>query len=468
MARKKKSIHNLLITGIADKGKAVGRTDDGQVIFVDGAIPGDRVDILVIRKKKSHSEAIVTGFVGYSDDRVSPSCRHFGVCGGCKWQNLSYISQLNHKYQTVRDSMRRIGKLDPDIVMPIIGCDDIFHYRNKLEYSFSSRRWITQEEASSDHIIDQPGALGFHRPGSFDKIVDIEQCLLQDDLSNEIRNFVRQFAHQNEFSFYDIKAQKGFLRNMIIRNTTTGEWMLILVFGHHDKDKIVQMMNAISNRFPQIISLNFVINSKVNDTIYDRDVTTWSGQSYITEHLRDVKYRIGPKSFFQTNPRQALRLFDIAVDFADLRPDYNVYDLYTGLGSIALFVSGKVSRVTGIEEIPEAIADANLNKEYNGINNATFYAGDVRDILNSDFISVHGKPDIVITDPPRAGMHEDVVNTLLDLRAPVIVYISCNPATQARDLALLSQKYEITSIQPIDMFPHTHHIESVAKLKLRI
>jgi 23S rRNA (uracil1939-C5)-methyltransferase len=467
LARKKKSISDLLITGIADKGKAVGRTEDGQVIFVDGAVPGDIADVLVIRKKKSMSEAVVTRFVKYSEDRVEAPCSHFGVCGGCKWQHLDYNAQLRHKFQTVKDSIKRIARLNPDLVLPIIGCDQNFAYRNKLEYSFSNKRWITQEEAAGDTVIEQPGALGFHRPGSFDKIVDIEQCLLQDDFSNEIRNFVRSFAHKNAFTFYDTRAQKGFLRNMIVRNSTQNEWMVIMIFGHHDEVNIALMMEALRNTFPQITSLNYVINVKVNDTIFDREVKVWSGQPYIVEKLQDVKYQIGPKSFFQTNPKQALKLFDIAVDFAELKDSDNVYDLYTGLGSIALYISGKVKNVIGIEEIPEAIADANINKAFNGISNATFYAGDVRDILNDDFVKLHGKPDVVITDPPRAGMHEDVIKTLLVLEAPAIVYISCNPATQARDLSLLNEKYETLAIQPVDMFPHTHHIESVAKLKLR-
>jgi 23S rRNA (uracil1939-C5)-methyltransferase len=467
LARKKKSVSSLLITGIADKGKAVGRTSEGEVIFVDGVVPGDVADVLVYRRKKSMSQAIVTKFVTYSPDRIEAACQHFGVCGGCKWQHLAYEAQLRHKFQTVKDSVRRIAKLDESLVLPIIGCEDNFTYRNKLEYSFSSKRWITTQEAAGDEVIDQPGAVGFHRPGSFDKIVDIETCLLQDDLSNQIRNFVRTYAHEHDFSFYDIKSQKGFLRNMIVRNTTQGEWMLIMIFGHHDGEKIKAIMGELEAKFPQLTSLNYVINTKVNDTIFDRDVTLWSGRSYIVEKLRDVKYQIGTKSFFQTNPKQAVRLFDVALDFAELKDTDNVYDLYTGLGSIALYVSAKVKHVTGIEEIPEAIADANVNMAFNEITNATFYAGDVRGILNESFVKKHGKPDVVITDPPRVGMHEDVVQTLLQLEAPRIVYISCNPATQARDLALLSEKYETIAIQPVDMFPHTHHIESVAKLKLR-
>jgi 23S rRNA (uracil1939-C5)-methyltransferase len=467
LARKKKPVPNLLITGIADKGKAVGRTPEGEVIFLHGAVPGDIVDVLVVRRKKSLSEAVIKKFIKYSDDRVEPPCRHFGVCGGCKWQNLNYQVQLQHKYQAVKDCIRRIAKLDPDIVQPIIGCDHELRYRNKLEYSFSNRRWITAEEADTDDTIDRDGAVGFHRPGAFDKIVDIQECLLQDDLSNQIRNFIRDFTHLHDFTFYDLRAHTGLLRNMVVRNTTLGEWMVNIIFAHDDRANITMLMDAVNKRFPQITSLNYTINEKVNDTIFDREVICYKGRPYIVEVLRDVKYKIGQKSFFQTNPKQAVTLFDVAVDYAELGPDDNVYDLYTGLGSIALYVSSKVRHVTGIEEIPEAISDANINMSFNGIQNTTFYTGDVKHLLNDEFVQKHGKADVIITDPPRSGMHEDVISTLLKLEVPRLVYISCNPSTQARDLELLSEKYETLAIQPVDMFPHTHHIESVAKLKLR-
>lgn len=455
------------MTGIADKGKAVGRTDDGEVVFADGAVPGDVVDVMVLRKKKSMSEAVVKRIVSYSDDRVTPPCRHFGVCGGCKWQNLNYDVQLQHKYQTVRDCISRIAKLNPDIVQPIIGCDDNLRYRNKLEYSFSTKRWITNEEAASGEEIVQSNAFGFHRPGFFDKIVDIQECLLQDDLTNEIRNFVKAYALEHNYPFYDLRAHTGLLRNMIVRNTTLGDWMVILIFGYHDEEKVTSIMDAIKNKFPQITSLNYAINDKVNDTIWDKEVVTYHGHPYIVQNLRDVEYRIGTKSFFQTNPRQAVTLFDVAAEYAELNETDNVYDLYTGLGSIALYIASKVKHVTGIEEIKEAIIDANINMELNGISNATFYAGDVKHLLNDDFVEKHGKADVIITDPPRLGMHENVVKTLLELEVPRLIYISCNPATQARDLALLNEKYETIKVQPVDMFPHTHHIESVAQLKLR-
>jgi len=467
LARKKKSIQNLLITGIADKGKAVGRTEDGQVIFVERAVPGDVVDVLVIRKKKSMSEAVVTKFVSYSDQRIAAPCAHFGVCGGCKWQNLGYEAQLTHKFQTVKDCIRRIAKLDPDLISPIIGCVDNLHYRNKLEYSFSDRRWITTEEATTDEHITQLGAVGFHRPGSFDKIVDIEKCHLQDDLTNRIRNHVRTLAHEHKLSFYNIRAHHGFLRNMIVRNTTLGDWMVIMIFGEDDQDGIHLVLNDLQKYFPEITSLFYVVNTKVNDTIYDQTTHLVAGNPYILEKLGDVTYKVGPKSFFQTNPLQAKTLFDVAKDFAELQPDDTVYDLYTGLGSIALYIAQSVKNVVGIEEVEAAITDAKANMEFNNITNATFYAGDVKDILNPKFIKKHGHPRVVITDPPRIGMHPDVVETLLTLEAERIVYISCNPATQARDLLLLSAKYDTTKVQPVDMFPHTHHIESVAQLTLK-
>ena len=467
MARKKPIIPELYISGIADKGKAVGRTDDGQVIFVEGPVPGDTVEVVVLRKKRNYSEAVVRKYLSYSEDRQEPSCIHFGVCGGCKWQSMTYVSQLRYKEQVVKDCIRRIAKLEPSIVQPIIGCDLQYHYRNKLEFSFSTKRWITKKEADSGVPLDNEGALGFHKAGFFDKIVNITECLLQDDLSNRIRNFVRDYAKIHELSYYDMNAHLGLLRNMILRNTTLGEWMLIMIFGEDQPENIEALLEALKTEFAEITSLNYVINTKKNDTIFDQEVITVKGYPYIVEQLGNVKYKIGTKSFFQTNPTQAKVLFDIAAEYADLKSGQNVYDLYTGLGSIALYIAGSVGHVTGIEEIPEAIEDANENKEFNQIKNATFYAGDVKDILNDDFIRIHGRPDVVITDPPRAGMHEDVVNTLLELEAPVIVYISCNPATQGRDLLLLSQKYETVSVQPVDMFPHTQHIESVARLVLK-
>ncbi len=461
-------IKDLLITGIADKGKAVGRTQEGKVVFVDeGAVPGDVVDIQVIRKKKSMLQGVVKEYISLSPQRIQAPCRHFGICGGCKWQNLNYQEQLEHKFRNVRDAIQRIAGLDPNIVQPIRGCTKQYQYRNKLEYSFSTKRWLTREEVSSDVIIEGKGALGFHKAGYFDKIIEIDECLLQDDLTNQIRNFIRAYASDHDYSYYDINKHTGLMRNLIVRNTTKGDWMLIVVFAIRDEDRIIPLMDALKSEFPEITSLNYVINTKYNDTIYDREVITYHGQSYIVEQLKGVHYKIGTKSFFQTNPSQAEVLFDIAVSYADFKPTDNVYDLYTGLGSIALYIADKVAQVTGIEEVAAAIEDAKVNMELNNIRNAYFYAGDVKDILNDDFIQKHNKPDVVITDPPRQGMHENVIHTLLELEAPKIVYISCNPATQARDLALLNEKYNILKVQPVDMFPHTHHIESVALLHLK-
>jgi 23S rRNA (uracil1939-C5)-methyltransferase len=463
----KKIFENVMITGIADKGRAVGRTAEGQVIFTEGPVPGDIVDILALRKRKGFLEGVVKTYHKLSDERTDPLCPHFGVCGGCKWQHLSYQSQLNYKFQVVKDNMTRIARLPESVVAPVLPCNDVFFYRNKLEYSFSDKRWITEEEVSSGEEIQQSPALGFHRPGFFEKIVDIKTCKLQDSRSDDIRNFIRAFTLDNGYSFYDVKQHKGLMRNMIIRNTTLGEWMVVVVFGQNDDKRISAVMKALRDQFPFINSLQYVVNTKWNDTIFDLDIQLYHGQSYITENLGNVSYRIGPKSFFQTNSKQAVALFDVAVSFAELRPEDIVYDLYTGLGSIALYIASRIQKVIGIEEIEPAIADARLNMELNNISNALFYSGDVKDLLNRDFMLEHGRPDVVITDPPRAGMHEKVIQTLLQMEAPKIIYVSCNPATQARDLALLSEKYEVLAVQPVDMFPHTHHVESVANLRLK-
>lgn len=445
----------------------MGKTDEGEVVFVSDAIPGDVVDVLVIRSKKNLGEGVVKSYNSLSPDRTEPVCEHFGLCGGCKWQHMKYEAQLSHKEQNVRDSMKRIGKLDESVVLPIIGCDPNYRYRNKLEFSFSTKRWMTEEEIASGAEIIHTGALGFHKAGFFDKIIDINGCHLQDSLSDEIRNFVRDFAFGHEYEFYDLRKHTGFLRNIIVRNSTLGEWMVTVVFGYDDQPGIIALLDALRQKFPQITSLNYAVNDKVNDTIFDKEVITYHGKPYMVENLGKISYKIGPKSFFQTNSRQAVKLFDVALGFADLKKEDNVYDLYTGLGSIALYIASYAGHVTGIEEIPEAIEDARVNMEHNGIKNTTFYAGDVKHLLNRDFLQKHGKPDVIITDPPRQGMHENVVNTLLELAAPRLVYISCNPATQARDLALLSARYNVVAVQPVDMFPHTHHIESVAKLTLR-
>lgn len=466
--RKKKVVTDLLITGIADKGRAVGRGEDGQVVFVDGAVPGDIVDVVILRKRSTYLEGVVIHQKFYSEERIEPTCRHFGVCGGCKWQHLSYQNQLKYKHQVVKDSMSRIAKLNSDIVLPIFPCETEFFYRNKLEYSFSSRRWITHEEAATDVDVHKNPALGFHRPGYHEKIVDITECLLQDSKSDDVRNFIKAYTLENDYSYYDVKEHKGLMRNIVVRDSTLGEWMVIVVFGYNDKEKINALMEVVAHNFPFITALMYIVNTKVNDTLYDQNVVVYKGQDFISEKLGKITYRIGPKSFFQTNPKQAVNLFNITAQFADFKKEDNVYDLYTGLGSIALFIADQVKQVVGIEEISAAIDDAKLNASLNKIENAIFYAGDVKDILSTEFAEKHGKPDVVITDPPRAGMHAEVIETLLKLEAPRIVYVSCNPATQARDLSLLGEKYHVVAVQPVDMFPHTHHIESVAKLELKV
>lgn len=466
MSRKKKMVYDVPVVDVADRGKSVAKDAEGRVYFIDKAVPGDIVDILVLKKKKSFFQGVVKEYKKKSEFRVEPKCEHFGVCGGCKWQHLDYEAQLRFKSNTVINAMTRIGKVDPTIIKPINGAKEIFNYRNKLEYSFSNKRWLTEAEVQTDGKINQSPALGFHAPGAFDKVVDVNTCHLQEHLSNDIRNFVRNYTKEHQLEYYDARAHTGLMRNMILRNTSLGQWMLIMSFAHED-EAVIPMMNRLKDKFPQITSLHYVINKKFNDTILDQDIILYNGEPFIIEQLGDVQYKIGPKSFFQTNTAQANVLFDTVVEFADLKGDENVYDLYTGLGSIALYVSKMAGHVTGIEEVEAAIVDAKENARFNSIDNTTFYAGDVKDILTPEFSQKHGKPDLVITDPPRVGMHKDVVETLLKLEAPKIVYVSCNPATQARDLDLLSEKYNVKSMQPVDMFPHTHHIENVALLELK-
>lgn len=459
-------VYDVPVVDVADRGKSVAKDAEGRVYFIDKAVPGDVVDILVLKKKKSFFQGVVKAYKKKSEFRVEPRCEHFGVCGGCKWQHLDYDAQLRFKSNTVLNAMTRIGKVDASIIKPIRGAKEIFNYRNKLEYSFSNKRWLTETEIQSDGKIDQSPALGFHAPGAFDKVVDVNTCHLQEDLTNDIRNYVRTYTKEHQLEYYDARAHSGLMRNMILRNTSLGQWMLIMSFAHED-EAVIPMMNQLKEAFPQITSLNYVINKKFNDTILDQDIILHHGESYVIEQLGDVQYKIGPKSFFQTNTSQAKVLFDTVVEFAGFQGDENVYDLYTGLGSIALYVSKLAGHVTGIEEVEDAIVDAKENARINAIENTTFYAGDVKDILTPEFGQKHGKPDLVITDPPRVGMHKDVVQTLLKLEAPKIVYVSCNPATQARDLELLSEKYTTIIMQPVDMFPHTHHIENVALLELK-
>jgi 23S rRNA (uracil1939-C5)-methyltransferase len=464
--QKQKMVYDVPVVDVADRGKSVAKDAEGKVYFIDKAVPGDVVDILVLKKKKSFFQGIVKAYKKLSDDRVEAKCEHFGVCGGCKWQHLDYGAQLRFKSNTVINAMTRIGKLDASLIQPIKGAEQIFNYRNKLEYSFSNKRWLTDAEVATDGKIEQSPALGFHAPGAFDKVVDVNKCHLQDDLSNEIRNFTRDYTHEHGMEYYDARAHTGLMRNMVVRNTTLGHWMIIMSFAKED-DRIMPFMDVLKEKFPQISSLHYVINKKLNDTILDQDIILYHGDPFIIEQLGEVKYKIGPKSFFQTNTAQANVLFETVVEFAELNGGENVYDLYTGLGSIALYVSQSASHVTGIEEVEAAITDAKENARFNEIENTTFYAGDVKDILTPNFSDKHGKPDLVITDPPRVGMHKDVVQTLLKLEAPKVIYVSCNPATQARDLELLSEKYDTVRMQPVDMFPHTHHIENVALLVLK-
>ena len=465
--RKKKLVEQVSITGIADKGKAVGRDAEGQVIFVDDVAPGDVVDVLVLRKKKGFMMGIPKQFHKYSKDRVAPFCQHYDLCGGCKWQHISYEAQLRNKQEVVENALLRIGKINVEQILPILPSERTAHYRNKLEFTFSNKRWLTPEELNSN-VTNEEDVLGFHRAGAYDKILNIEECHLQYAPSNEIRNTIRAIAIEQNLDFYDIKQESGFLRNVIFRISSTGQIMLIFSLFHESEKKRKKLFDPLLERFPQIDSLYYCINSKKNDFIMDLDMILYHGEDKIEERLGDVKFMVGPKSFFQTNPTQAKRLYDVVVDFCDFKGNENVYDLYTGLGSIALYIADKCKQVVGIEEIESAIDDAKINMELNAIDNAVFYAGDVKDILSEAFAKRHGEPDIVITDPPRAGMHPKVVELLLDLTAPRIVYVSCNPATQARDLNMLKEKYKVIKVQPVDMFPHTHHIESIALLELDI
>ena len=469
MGRKRKElpvVENVEITGVAAEGKSIARVDD-MVVFIPYGAPGDVVNIKLDKKKRSYAEAHIVDLVKPSPDRVTPTCEHFGVCGGCKWQHIPYESQLRYKRDQVVDALTRIAKVEIPEVNPTLGSKETFCYRNKLEYTFSCKCWITFEDLRSGREIADRNALGFHIPGAFDKVLDIKKCWLQDDLSNRIRLFVRQYALAKGYEFYDIKAQQGLMRTLMVRIASTGEVMLIVVFARPEQEKIDDLMGAIAAEFPEITSLLYVVNQKVNDTIADQEVITYRGRDYINEEMEGLQFRIGPKSFYQTNSLQAYELYKVARRMAYLKPDDLVYDLYTGTGTIANFVARQVKKVVGIEYVPEAIADAKLNSEVNGIDNTIFFAGDMKDVLTDGFIAEHGRPDVMIIDPPRAGMHEDVVNVILNARPERIVYVSCNPATQARDLALMDEFYRVEEVQPVDMFPHTHHVENVVRMTRR-
>lgn len=468
MGRKKeiKILEKVRITDIGSEGNAVARVDN-LVVFIPMLIPGDVVDLRVKKKRKKYLEGSVIRFHEYSKDRIKPVCQHFGVCGGCKWQHLPYEKQLFYKTKQVKDSLTRIGKVELPEFRPIIGSQDTFGYRNKLEFTFSDRRWLTSEEVRSDNDYDSEDALGFHIPGLFDKVLDIKECHLQPDPSNAIRDGVRRYAHRKALQFFNLRQQSGFLRNLIIRNTFNGKVMVIVVFFLDEKERREGLLDYLASEFPQISSLMYIINEKKNDSLADQTPVLYKGDDHLVEDMEGLKFRIGPKSFYQTNSRQAHSLYKSARDFAGLTGRELVYDLYTGTGTIANFVASGARKVIGIEYIEEAIADARINSEMNGITNTEFIAGDMKDILTEGFFAEKGLPNVVITDPPRAGMHEDVVRAILKAAPGKIVYISCNPATQARDISLLSESYAVAGVQPVDMFPHTHHVENIVLLELK-
>jgi 23S rRNA (uracil1939-C5)-methyltransferase len=464
---KKPFYTKIRIESIGAEGKAIARIDD-MVVFTRLVVPGDVVDLQVTKKRKSYQEAVVTKIHEYSEDRTEAFCRHFGVCGGCKWQYLPYQKQLHYKQKQVEDQLRRIGRINSPAVSPIIGSSNSTFYRNKLEFTFSSKRWLTTEEIRSEDQIIESNALGFHIPGLFDKVVNIEECWLQRSPSNEIRNYIYEYALENQLEFFDIKEKKGFLRTLIIRTGSGNELMVILSFYKENKAIRESLLNAVLKKFPEITSLLYVINSKGNDTITDQNIEVFAGRSFIYEEMENLKFKVGPKSFYQTNSEQAYNLYDIVRKFSGLTGTETVYDLYTGTGTIANFIAQNANKVIGIEYVPEAISDAKENALLNGITNTFFYSGDIKDVLSRDFVADNGHPDVVITDPPRAGMHAEVVNTILDLAPEKIVYVSCNPATQARDLLLLNSLYDPIAIQPVDMFPHTHHVENVVLLEKKV
>ena len=440
------------------------------VIFVPYVVPGDVVDLQVKRKKNHYAEAVAVKFHEKSPLRTEPFCSHFGMCGGCKWQCLSYEEQLKYKQKQVFDNLTRIGKVELPEFRPILGSEKTRFYRNKLEFTFSNKRWLTEEEVKQDVKYDQMNAVGFHIPGAFDKVLAIDKCWLQDDISNQIRNAVRDYAYAHNFPFFNLRTQEGLLRNIMIRTSSTGELMVVLqckVTDDEGRRKMEEILQFMADSFPQITSLMYVINNKCNDTIGDLDVEVFKGNDHIFEEMEGLRFKVGPKSFYQTNSEQAYNLYKVAREFAGLTGNELVYDLYTGTGTIANFVARQALKVVGIEYVPEAIEDAKVNSALNGIDNTLFYAGDMKDILTNDFIAEHGRPDVIITDPPRAGMHNDVIDVILAAEPKRIVYVSCNPATQARDLQLLDGKYKVTAVQPVDMFPHTHHVENVVQLERR-
>lgn len=456
---------NVEVLDAAAKGKTIGKAPDGRVIFLTNTVPGDVVDVQTTKKRKAYFEGVATKFHSFSDKRVTPVCQHFGVCGGCKWQDMGYEHQLFYKQKEVGNNLKRIGHLDLPELTPILGSKEQYFYRNKMEFSFSDSRWLTLEEIQSDNQIEDKNALGFHIPGMWDKILDIEKCHLQRDPSNAIRLETREFAIANDMSFFNPRNQHGLLRTLMIRTSSIGELMVLVQFFENDKYKRELLLNHLASTFPEITSLLYVINPKQNDTIYDQDVICFAGRDHIFEEMEGLKFKINAKSFYQTNSEQAYELYKITRDFANLTGDELVYDLYTGTGTIAQFVSKMAKKVVGIESVPEAILDAKANAQRNEISNVEFFVGDMKNIFNEQFVEKNGVPDVIITDPPRDGMHKDVVQQILNIAPKKVVYVSCNSATQARDLELMKDMYNVTKVQPVDMFPQTHHVENVVLLE---
>jgi len=471
MSRKNKKqnivFENVTILDAGAKGVSVAKSPEGQVIFIPNVIPGDVVDVKILKKRKSYFEGKAIRFHKYSDDRVEPLCKHFGDCGGCKWQNMKYEKQLFYKNNEVYNHLKRIGKVELPDFEPILGSKKQFFYRNKMEFSFSDSRWITEKEIAENDTIKKGNALGFHIPKMWDKILDIEQCHLQQDPSNEIRNEIKRFANENGLTFFNARNQQGLLRTLMIRTSSIGEIMVLIQFFEDDKHKRELLLDFVAERFPEITSLQYVINNKANDTIYDQNVILYKGRDYILEEMEGLTFSINAKSFYQTNSDQAYELYKITREFAGLTGDELVYDLYTGTGTIAQFVSKKAKKVVGVEAVPAAIEDAKINARRNNITNCEFFVGDMKDVFNEEFITSHGIPDVIITDPPRDGMHKDVVEQILRIAPKRIVYVSCNSATQARDLSLMDEMYRVTRVRPVDMFPQTHHVENVVLLEKR-
>ncbi len=465
---RQQTFENVEVVDAGAKGKSVGKAPDGRIIFLSNAVPGDVVDVRVTKKRKAFFEGIATRFHHYSDKRTTPQCEHFGVCGGCKWQHMGYEHQLNFKQKEVENNLKRIGHLEIPTVTPILGSKKQYFYRNKMEFSFSSNRWLTESEINSEVQIEDKNALGFHIPGMWDKILDIKKCHLQEDPSNTIRLEVKDFAVKNGLSFFNPRKQEGLLRTMMLRTASTGEIMLLIQFFEDKKEKRELLLNHIETKFPEITSLQYVVNQKQNDTIYDQEIACYAGRDHIFEEMEGLQFKINAKSFYQTNSEQAYELYKITRNFAGLTGNELVYDLYTGTGTIAQFIAKNAKHVVGVESVPEAIEDAKENAVRNGISNVQFFVGDMKNVFNNAFIEENGKPDVVITDPPRDGMHKNVVDQLLKVAPEKIIYVSCNSATQARDLALLKEKYHVERVRPVDMFPQTHHVENVVLLKKRV